>query len=182
MTLHLSERQGADLLGDRPTAKRGARQAFTSKADGWGRSRNIWMCLRCKARIEKEHPRSPVPVRCTVESCQHHQLLRFDSDKEERRFRELLAWQRAGEIDQLQHHPKFPLWTITVHDGVRVPVLSPKGRQRVYSADSMYRHVATGKWVVEDVKPRAAAGLDPQFELRRDIVEACYGLRITLLK
>ena len=68
----------------------------------------------------------------------------FDSKAEGRRYRELLLLEKAGEITDLQIHPRYLLQEdFTDGEGVRI-------RPIHYTADFAYRE--RGRGVVEDVK------------------------------
>lgn len=89
--------------------------------------------------------------------------LRFDSGKEGARYVELSAAQRAGEINGLDVHTRFPL---VVH-----------GQDcGYYEADFTYR-TASGEQVIEDVKSDATRKL-PAYRLKAKLIWAMYGLRI----
>lgn len=72
--------------------------------------------------------------------------IKFDSKREAKRYRELKLLERAGEIENLELQPKFPI----VIGGVAVKY--PSGRQLTYIADFQYTDTKTGKDVVEDAK------------------------------
>lgn len=114
--------------------------------------------------------------------------IKFDSQKEARRYQELKLLEKAGEIRNLQCHPKYPLEI----DGRPIRIRSdryPNGRTTSYTADFGYDEksgVAFGiegvvqAWepVVEDVK-----GFDtPASRLRRAVWEAIYGMEIRIIK
>lgn len=69
---------------------------------------------------------------------------RFDSMGEGRRYRDLLLLERAGEIENIQVHPK---WTIEVN-GEKI---------QTYTADFSYYDKKRGKVVVEDFKSEPTA-------------------------
>lgn len=92
----------------------------------------------------------------------------FDSKAEGRRYVELLAEQRKGEIRNLELQPKFVL-----QPGFTTPALDEeKGPQKhrpiTYTAD--FRYDSGGDWVVEDVKGMTAP-LTQQFILRWKIAQ-----------
>jgi len=75
----------------------------------------------------------------------------FDSQDEYRRYKELLILQAAGEIKDLYVHPRYPLQPAFIdNDGTRY-------RSIHYTADFLYRHIPTARWIVEDVKSEATA-------------------------
>jgi hypothetical protein len=89
----------------------------------------------------------------------------FASKAEAKRYAELKALERAGEIAELELQPKFKL---TVN-GVEVCT---------YIGDFRYRHVATKKLVTEDVK-----GFETKdFKLKAKLFKAVFGHDIVLVK
>lgn len=89
---------------------------------------------------------------------------RFDSAREARRWGELTYRQKAGEIENLQRQPQFYI----TRDGQVVAT---------YTADFRYTKRGTREWIVEDVKGGAATKTEA-YVLRRNLVEAQYGIRI----
>lgn len=100
----------------------------------------------------------------------------FPSRREARRYRQLKLMTQAGEIEDLELQPKFPLEI----NGRPVLIKSdgyPNGRRASYIADFRYRLTETGCTVVEDVK-----GMDtPVSRLKRAFVEAQFGIQIVVL-
>jgi hypothetical protein len=100
----------------------------------------------------------------------------FASKAEARRYGELKLLERAGEVTGLQLQPRFDL----ACGGRPLLIRSagfPKGRASYYLADFEY-YERDGTRVIEDVK-----GMDtPVSRLKRAVVEAEYGLRITLVR
>lgn len=88
---------------------------------------------------------------------------RFDSTSEGNRYVELRLLERAGDIRQLEIHPRFPL---VIHE-------QDCG---VYIADFCYL-TAAGERVIEDVKSPATRKL-PVYRLKKRMVWAVYGLEI----
>lgn len=101
----------------------------------------------------------------------------FASRAEAARYRELKALERAGEIEQLELQPKFPL----ACGGTPILIKSKRyhnGRRALYTADFRYVVRGTGETVVEDVK-----GFDTGVSrLRRAIVEAEYGITVVIVR
>lgn len=87
---------------------------------------------------------------------------RFASQKEGQRYLELKLLVKQGLITNLILQPKFP---ITI-DGIKICT---------YIADFKYTY--HGKEVIEDVKGMQTA----IFKLKRKLVEACLGIKITLI-
>lgn len=88
----------------------------------------------------------------------------FDSKAEARAYGNLKLLQRAGEICDLEIHPR---WTFS-HNGVEI------GR---YTADFAFTETATKKRRIVDVKsPATARARD--VTLRRNLLRAFYGLSV----
>lgn len=86
---------------------------------------------------------------------------RFDSQAEARRYQQLLILGLAGDLQNLELQPTYPL----VVNGVKVGT---------YRADFAYDCVDTGARVVEDVK-----GLPtPVYRLKKRLVRALHGIDI----
>lgn len=95
---------------------------------------------------------------------------RFASKAEERRWRELKLLEKAGEIMDLEVHPRFPLMV----NGVLIGS---------YTADSSYNIRATGEAVVEDVKALdKRTGRKPTmteaYTLRKNLMWALYRVEV----
>ncbi len=88
--------------------------------------------------------------------------IRFGSKDEARRYQELLLLQRAGEITDLEVHPKFPLLVAGTLVGS-------------YEAD--FRYKKRGKVVVEDVKSEATKK-DKLFRFKMKVLTAIYGWKV----
>lgn len=84
----------------------------------------------------------------------------FASKREANRYFELKVLQRAGEISELQVHPRFPL---IVRD---VKICT-------YVADFAYRR-ADGAMVVEDVKSKPT--ITPVYRLKKRLMLALNGI------
>lgn len=93
--------------------------------------------------------------------------IRFDSQKEGRRYGELRLLEKAGEIHSLVTQPRFELWA---HCGV---VSEPPIRVGEYRADFAYT-TSQGADVVEDVKGFKT----PLYRWKKKHVEAQYGIQI----
>lgn len=104
----------------------------------------------------------------------------FQSKKEAARYADLLLLLRAGEIYDLQVHPKFPIRV----NGQAICT---------YIADFSYVDRQTGAVVVEDVKGQGKAkrGKDgklrrfttctPAFNLKRKLMMAVYGIEVQIV-
>jgi hypothetical protein len=87
----------------------------------------------------------------------------FDSQKEAKHYRDLLARERAGEICDLVLQPVFP---ITIN-GKKIAK---------YIADFQYTNLNTGAIVIEDIK--SSATRTSTYRLKKKLVEALYGIVI----
>jgi len=91
----------------------------------------------------------------------------FDSKAEAKRYGQLKLLLKAGEIRDLETHPRYVLFA---EGGAR-----PVG---IYEADFRYDGVSDGRSVVEDVK-----GVDtPLSRWKRRHVEAQYGVKVQVIR
>ncbi|RYZ49916.1 MAG: DUF1064 domain-containing protein [Sphingobacteriales bacterium] len=90
----------------------------------------------------------------------------FDSTKEYERYRELLLWQKAGVIGQLERQVKYEL----------IPANETE-RKTEYWADHRYRMMDTGELVVEDVKSEATRKLST-YIMKRKLMRQIYNIII----
>lgn len=99
--------------------------------------------------------------RCVVDG------LKFDSQKEAKRWGELKLLEKAGKISHLRRQVSYQLlaWS---HEGAE-----PLG---TYVADFAYAEPADMYLVVEDVKSKATK--TPLYKLKKAIFEANYGIEI----
>ena len=94
--------------------------------------------------------------------------IRFDSRKEARHFRDLLALLRTGAIEDLKLQPEFTLQeAYTTPEGVRVRAIR-------YRADFSYKR--GGELVVEDVKSRAT--MTREYEIKKKLMLDRFGVTI----
>lgn len=89
---------------------------------------------------------------------------RFDSLKEERRYRELRVLERVGAVENVQCQPQFYI----TRDGQVIAT---------YRADFRYLDRRTRQWVIEDVKSEATRRKEA-YRLRKALVESQYGVLI----
>lgn len=87
---------------------------------------------------------------------------RFDSRREAARYQELVLLERAGQIQDLEVHPKYPL----VVEGVRIGD---------YVGDFAYTEA--GRRVVEDVKSAPTRRL-ASYRIKRKLMRALYHIEI----
>lgn len=96
-----------------------------------------------------------------------------DSMAEARRYRDLLALERCGEIRHLRVHPKFPL------------VVSRPTREDdpklvcTYEADFTYL-TAEGRLVVEDVKGMRTGPAWAHFRTKSKLFAALHGIEVSI--
>ena len=105
--------------------------------------------------------------------------IKFDSKKEAKRYGELKLLEKAGEISDLQCHPKFDL----VINGQKILITSDRyknGRQAKYSPDFRYTCQKGGGFIAEDVKGGRATKTEA-YKLRAAIFKVAYP-HITLLE
>ena len=96
-------------------------------------------------------------------------VLSFDSQKEARRYDELIVMLQAGVICDLRLQHEFALQEpFTTPDGFRVRAIR-------YRADFTYK-TADGRFVVEDVKSRATK--TKEYELKRKLMRERHGILI----
>lgn len=141
--------------------KKGA--GFANRVGGYQLSKKVWTCLACRAWHDP-----PKPKRCQV--CDHAAFLYYDSAGEARYFIGLMRAQDAGQLTDLQHHPRYSLHCFGV-DGI-IEVMG-------YTADAEF--VDRGELVTADYKPKSAEGLDPVFKLKQRWFQAEYGRNIRVV-
>lgn len=90
--------------------------------------------------------------------------LNFSSKKEARRYGELRLLERAGEIDELETQPKFPLKV----NGELVCT---------YIADFAYKNLKTGLRVIEDVKSEATRK-NRAYRIKIKLLRALEGVQV----
>lgn len=97
--------------------------------------------------------------RCTVQG------EAFDSKAEANRWLQLLDMQRRGQISGLIRQPRFPLEVNGIH-------------LADYYADFQYYTSGGGK-IIEDVKAKSGVTCTQVYKLKKKLVFACHGVRIT---
>jgi len=104
--------------------------------------------------------------------------IKFASKKEARRYGDLKLLERAGEIKDLEVHPKFKL------EVNGQPLMTPKGRQIRYEGDFRYREKNGKGWtpVIEDVKGYVPTSgpVYRLFALKAAIVESMTGTKVRI--
>lgn len=128
---------------------------FRSKIHGMQTRKAVYTCLHCLTDYTSK------TKQCECGSPKIHY---FPSMAERERFARLRFLERAGEIEQLRLQPAFPI--VVNHTKVMT-----------YKADFEYQ-TREGKRVIEDVK-----GIETDvFKLKRKLVEAFYGITLTIVK
>lgn len=153
----------------RPFTKRGV---FTSKQDAMSRAVHVWTCEKCLY----QH-RSSKPELCI--SCGGGAFHHFDSQGEASRFAQLLMLLRAKHITALRLQVPFHLYAHPRQDGQADIKPEKLGRPVLtYIADFVY-HDRSGRQIVEDFKGHEDHTTD-LFKQKRRLVEAAYGVKITI--
>lgn len=95
--------------------------------------------------------------------------IRFDSQKEARRYDDLLFLLKSGKIEDLRLQPQF-----TLQESYKTP--SGKRVQAIrYVADFSYR-TPDGKMIVEDVKSEATK--TRVYEIKRKLMQERFGIEV----
>ena len=96
--------------------------------------------------------------------------IRFDSQKEARRYDELLLMLRAGEIRDLRLQPQFTIQESYVTEtGERVRAIR-------YTADFSYIREVSGERIVEDVK--SGPTRTKEYLRNRKLIRSIYGIDV----
>jgi predicted alpha/beta hydrolase family esterase len=96
--------------------------------------------------------------------------IQFDSRIEAHRYGQLLVLQRAGQIRNLQVHPKYVLAPAVVLDGRTKPELR-------YFGDFAYEEGPDWQLVVEDTKNPFSATKDA-FRIKRHLMKSVYDIEV----
>lgn len=134
---------------------RGGGHKFKSKTDAMNRRVQSWWCLTCDARHYTKRKMC---------DCGSTDLHYFPSEAEAKRFAQLKLELRSGLISDLELQPQYHI----VINGLKITT---------YRGDFRYRR--DGNLVVEDVKGNEEY-LTDLFKLKRALVEAIYGQKITI--
>ena len=98
--------------------------------------------------------------------------IKFDSQKEARRYQELKLLERAGKIKDLEIQPKFSLVK-----GVKFSNDKRAKPDLRYFADFAYTDMETGERVVEDVKS-VATKESTVYKMKRHMMLAIHGIEV----
>ena len=132
--------------------------------------RSLYMQRACAAAAQEHRGEGNVSERRAKygNSKAERGALRFDSQKEAKRYDELMVMLRAGMIADLRLQPQFTLQeSYITEDGQRIRAIR-------YTADFSYRY--GGELVVEDVKSRATR--TKEYLRNRKMLRAKYGIAI----
>lgn len=140
---------------------------FKTRLQGYALSRHVWTCCKCRAWHEGKRP-------LICEQCRHGNFLHYDSAGEARWFVGLMRGLDAGELHNLLHHPRYPIHVCQVDVRAHIKVFD-------YVGDAEYELGDRRELITADFKPRAKAGLDPLFALKRKCFEAQYGRPVTVI-
>jgi len=92
----------------------------------------------------------------------------FDSKAESRRYLELKALERIGDITHLRTQPKFDY-------------MSDNGKKKIFTYKADFDYCTDGgRYIVEDVKSSATAKLST-FRLKKKLIEDRFGIEIVLV-
>lgn len=129
---------------------------FTSRHQALGKSKRTWLCEKC-GNVS----------RVALKKCCGQKPLYFQSTDEAKRYGVLKTLERVGQIKDLKTQPVYPIIV--------------NGRKcSAYKADFIYTD-KNGAKIIEDVKPNTKFGITDVFKLKRKLVEAIYGITITLV-
>jgi hypothetical protein len=98
-----------------------------------------------------------------------HDGIKFDSKREFLRYMDLKMLERAGEIHDIQVHPRYPI----IIAGIEIRLMSKRyhkaGRLLVYEAD--FEYVRDGETVIEDVKMQSGHRTEV-YKIKRALMKA----------
>lgn len=102
--------------------------------------------------------------------------IKFDSAAEASRYRELLMLEQAGEIANLQVHPKWVLQ----------PAFAAHGkRERAITYEADFAYIENGCLIAEDVKPaweNRKDGAWRVFRLKAKMLAYVHGIEVRVIK
>ena len=103
--------------------------------------------------------------------------IRFASKKEAARYGELKLLEKAGQIEELEIQPEFPLMAALTTGRIRGALRATTHQYPVlgrYIGDFRYHDLTNQRWIVEDVKGFKT----PLYRWKKRHVEAQYGITI----
>ena len=113
----------------------------------------------------------------------------FDSNKEARRWEQLLLLQRAGEITSLRRQVRYELVPAQYETRIRYSTKTGKRikdevklveRKVEYIADFTYTDAKSGELIVEDVKSEATK--TPEFIIKKKLMLAVHGIKVKVIE
>lgn len=136
---------------------------FKSKHHAMNMRLHAWGCVMCPADYRKK-----------TDTCMvcGSPVVYFTSQPELKRYRQLQLMEKAKRITNIELQPVFPI----IVNGKKI---------REYRADFRYLAINGDEvnQVIEDVKGTTNEKyLDPVFKIKRDLVEAIYGIKIKIVK
>lgn len=142
---------------------------FQNKTDGYRAAVRRWTCKACNAvwpdaaaPHNEKNRGEPCPKCRARDGYRMHA-----SNREFVRWQQLVLLLRAGDIERLQHQPRFDLEV----NGRRIAT---------YVADAAYIDRRTGKYIVEDTKP--GDYIDDVAKIKIALFNAIYGPRGTTVQ
>lgn len=130
---------------------------FKNKTDGHRAAKKHHYCLECRYNQPEKYTECP--------NCGSRNRVYFPSDTEMRRGAMLLTLQAAGEITDLEFHPRYDI----VVNGKKICT---------YIADA--RYTKAGFDVVEDSKAVNTKFIDPVSKLKIALFEALYCQKVVI--
>ena len=139
--------------------------------------RDSWTAYARDRGLLQAHPAAnagPPPAKPNKYRAQriHIDGIWFDSKKEAARYAELKLQQAAGQIDQLELQPAFPLHVMEIYRnyGIRITTIG------TYRADFRYCDLTTGEIITEDVKSPCTK--TEAYQLRKRLAETIHGFTV----
>lgn len=130
---------------------------FKNKTDGHKAAKKHHYCLDCRHSQPEKYTQCP--------NCGSRNRVYFPSSTEMRRGALLLTLLAAGEISDLEFHPRYDI----VVNGQKICT---------YIADARYKRAGVG--VVEDSKAVNTKFIDPVSKLKIALFEALYGQKVVI--
>ena len=147
--------------------ERGKQMRYYTGSRARRQSMPVRACLECGTEImTRKAKRSVVKADGHCYKC-GGKIVKFDSRKELKRWKELKLLEKAGKIINLRRQVRIGL---IGYEGR--PIVSDSGRQLVYVADATYYDLETGDVVIEDTKPGRV--ITPESALKIAILRAMW--------
>lgn len=97
--------------------------------------------------------------------------IKFDSQKEYRRYKALKVLERAGQISNLKHHVAFEL-------APQVKYSTAKKAKPALRYEADFTYMENGKLVVEDVKSKDVTAKDKVYIIKKHLMMWVHGIEI----